>query len=56
MFKFKLLNNWYRFFFPIIDKGKDNVFIIKSKLIFRDLLYDILPNIRQSENYRELDF
>ena len=38
MFKFKLLNNWYRFFFPIIDKGKDNVFNIKSKLKSRFLI------------------
>lgn len=43
--------NWQNY--PIF---KEWYLIIKSKLIFRDLLYDILPNIRQSENYRELDF
>ena len=38
----EVLKNWY--------------IIIKSKPAFRDLLYDIIPDIRPSSWYRELDF
>ena len=38
----EVLKNWY--------------IIIKSKPAFRDLLYDIIPDIRPASWYRELDF
>ena len=35
---------------------KDWYSVIKSKPVFRDLLYDSLQDIRPAEHYRELDF
>lgn len=43
--------NWHMY-----PAFKEWYLVIKSKPIFRDLLYDILPNVRPAEHYRELDF
>ena len=40
--QFGVLKNWY--------------IQIKSKLIFRDILYDIIPDFNPSEHYRDIDF